>query len=203
MPYYPPVAAGGGTATKDIDYFTHIGTTPFERWYTAPMLSGFSSTNGLATPIGIIRAFPFVTPRGGTIDKASVNVTVAAVGGLATIALYEATSDTNLYPAALVADFGEVLTATTGVKTLTINQVLTAGKLYWFATWFGVAAPSVRSGSLAIVQPVLGLDSGLSAPGVGVQATLTYAATCPDPFPSGTGTIGSTPMPLVGIHFSA
>ena len=64
-----------------------------------------------------------------TIDRIAIEVTTAAASSTVRLGLY---SSTDSVPSTLIADFGTVSSATTGVKELTVSQAVSKG-LIWAA----------------------------------------------------------------------
>jgi len=190
----------GGSTDKDEQYYRHIGTTPFERWYIAGLANATAITTG-APSVNVLRAMPFLATRGGTLGKISIRVT-AAVAGTGRLGIYQATSDTNLYPNTRILDAGTVDHGTTGVKTLTISQALTANTLYWLCH-VGSSAATIHCLALAGAFPIFGIDTGFgTAPGVGVSVAFTFGV-LPATFPTGGSVITATPIPAIAVQFSA
>jgi hypothetical protein len=193
--------------TRDYDFFRQVGTA-YERWYSCGL-----STNGAPTTytslFGKLHAAPYVSGRGGTLDRISINITTAgtvAVGtGLARLGIYKATSLTDLRPGARVLDAGTVDVTTTGVKTININQALDPGQLYWFVICHDCDAsdPVMRGWTLPNSMPVLGIDPTMpsSTPLALWEATFTYGA-LPDPFTAG-GALISSGTPMIAVRYSA
>lgn len=141
---------------KSFSYFRQVGTSP-ECWYPAGQ-ANCSAMGTMAPTNEEIMAVPFIASRGGTLDRLGFNVTSVGVAGSALrIGIYDTTSDTNLYPNALVVDGGEVATDAGSTKTVTISVTLTAGKLYWFVVLANAASTSsLRGIAVAGMLPILG-----------------------------------------------
>lgn len=190
--------------TKDREWFRQVGTSPLERWYGNMHVQ----TNGMTTAsvaTGTLYAYPFISGRGGTLDRIAFNVTtVGGAGSVARVGIYTATSDTNLYPDALVVDGGEQNTnASTGVKSSNINISLTPNKLYWLVFLCGTSAPVVRGLQVSSMQNILGLDNTLStANGQGLTVAQAYGALHAT-FPGSATVLTSTPHPLIAVRYSA
>jgi hypothetical protein len=162
------------------------GITP---WY----LLGANNTAVLtagAVAANTLYAVPFVAPgRGATLDRIAFNVTTLLAGN-GRCGIYDATSDTNLYPASLIVDGGSIAVGTTGVKSTTISQALTPGKLYW-AVFVADVAVTVRSHQSGTVSNIVGFDSTLPVGGNrGVSVGFTFAA-LPGTFPASAALITS------------
>jgi len=196
-------SAGGGSTSKEADYFKQVGTAPLERYYVAGVANCAPLTTG-APAIGVLHAMPFVAPRGGTVDRIAINVTTQIASGVAKLAIYSATSDTNLYPDALLGATAEFVTSTLGMKAQTVNLTLAANTLYWLVYWAGVATPTIRCIALAGCSAFLGLDNALgTTPGYGIQATLAYTTSFPATFTAGGTVKVAVPAPAIGVRFSA
>lgn len=196
-------APPGGTTSKDDQYYRQVGTSPLERWYVGGAANnGTPMTTGAPT-VNVLRAFRFYSTRGGTLDRIGFQVTTLIASGLARCGIYQATSDTNNYPAGLVVDGGQQLTSTAGLKATTINQALTANTLYWFVYLAGTAAATVRCLALAGADAGMGFDNALGVlPAVGISVAQTYGA-LPATFPAGGAVITAVPLPAIGVRFSA
>jgi hypothetical protein len=190
--------AGGGTE-KDLNYYRKIGVTQYESWYT---YFGTTSTLSTATLVASrLFAFPFIVPKTITLDRIAINVYTAGTGN-ARMGIYRNSESLGLYPDQLVLDSGEVSIASTGVKSVTINQQLTAG-LYWLVI-VSNGVPVVRGCAILGITPLLGYTSALGAEGaaVGLYVSFTYAA-LPTTFPSTPTKIVALPIPAVFVRVSA
>lgn len=72
----------------------------------------------------------FIVPRDLTIDRLAIDVVTADAGKIARLGIYR--NGANLYPGALVKDYGTVSVNATGVVAASADQSLTKG-LYWLA----------------------------------------------------------------------
>lgn len=95
-------------------------------------VSKVSSTgSGTIATANTMVAVPFIAPqRGGTVDRIDFQINTLGAGN-GRLGLYSNTSDSTLYPNALLADGGSISTATTGVKSTTISVALAGGSLNW------------------------------------------------------------------------
>lgn len=146
-----------------------------------------------------------------TVDRIGVYCDTAASGGATRLGIYA--SDANNRPGALVLDAGTVDTSTTGEKTITISQALTAG-IYWLtAVEQGNTSVRVRSSNVFLTLPVLAGVSitQLTTPGTSfMEATVaggTTHATVTGALAS-TATVGYTQFgsherPIVSLRRSA
>ena len=191
----------GGATDKDIHYFRQIGTaSPFERWYVAGMITQTYLTTG---PIvaNIMRAMPFISGRGGTLDRIAMNVSTG-VAGNARIGIYNSTSDTNLYPNALIVDSGVIDVTTAAVKSVIISTVLDPNKLYWFVVLSDVA-PTLRGMNAGSVGTFMGITSAIGGTmDMYLNVGLTYGA-LPATFPAGGGMSAGGVSPVIAVRYSA
>lgn len=190
-------------AAAEAYYAAHVsGGGGLDIWYLLGSNSNNAITSGAVTA-NTLYGIPFIAPtRGATLDRLGFNV-VTLLAGNARVGLYSATSDTNLYPNALVVDGGGISTGSGGVKSATISQVLTPGALYW-AVYLGDAAPSVRTHQGGTATNILGFDSSLPNGGTrGISVAQAYGA-LPATFPVGAAlVITGTTFPAVFGRYSA
>lgn len=93
-----------------------VGNVPVvasTRWHALP---GFGNAAAVAMPNERLFAIPFYPGRSCTLTGIAVNVTLALVGGVVRLGLYE--SDGAL-PTDLVADYGTLGVGLTGIQSLT------------------------------------------------------------------------------------
>ncbi len=193
-------AGGGGSTDKDWSYFRNVGVTPFERWYVAAQISVVSITVGTPTASNM-RAVPFMSGRGGTLDRVGIEVTTAVAGNMR-IGIYDNTSDTYLYPNNLLVDSGNLDTSTTGMKTAIINLALNPNSLYWFVI-LNDAAPSIRyitGGGCAIL---LGVGSVIGATMSGFLMVSQVFGALPATFTTGGGPTALGSAPAISCRYSA
>ena len=172
----------GRTHQQDIDVHTK---NPWEivrvgAYYTNPE----GEYAGLTMVANRLYAKPFIVVRNMTFDQIAIDVTTAAAGASMRLGIYN--DGTNLYPGTLLLDAGVVSVATTGLKTITINQALTKG-IYWVVC-VGDGAPDLKGTYWAIQIPnILGLDStGFHVVHAGWNVAFTYGV-LPTPFTAGGG----------------
>ncbi len=193
-------APAGGATDKDWSYFRNVGVTPFESWYVAAQISVVSVT--VATPTANnMRAVPFMSGRGGTLDRIGIEVTTAVAGNIR-IGIYDNTSDTYLYPKNLLVDSGSLNTSTTGMKTAIINLALNPNSLYWFVI-LNDAAPSIRyltGGGCAIL---LGVGPVIGATMSGFLTVSQVFGALPATFTTGGGPTATSSAPAISCRYSA
>ncbi len=176
------------------------GTSPLECWYSGVVNQTAYST-GLAT-FDQIFAYAVVIGRAGFLDRIAFDVTAGGgAGSKGRAAIYRPTSDKNLYPNELVIDGGEFDTTTIAVKSATINTFVRPG-LYWFCVRFGVATPTVRSGVVGSIGPVLGIPATMGANANSILNVASAYAAFPATFPAGAGPVSSTAR-LVHVRFAS
>lgn len=197
-------AAGAGSSTKDMFYFRQVGTSPVERWYFAGPLHHGTGTATVAPGGNTLIAMPFLTTRAGTIDQIGARITTISGSGAFRLGVYTATSDTNLYPDALVLDSGELSGTSAAVVSASISEALSANTLYWFVCLFNNGTNQISAIPAGGMWPILGLSNALNVvPGVGWQVTQAYGA-LPDPFPAGASVrLNSSNGPGIAVRFSA
>jgi hypothetical protein len=186
---------------RDWSYFRQVGTSPVERLWS-PNVSGAASLSQSTFTTGVYRATPFLTGRGGTIDRVGVRVTTGAASTNFRICLYDSTSDTNLYPNNLILDVGSLSSVSTGWINATVSQALKPGKLYWFAFENDSASPQFRSISGVGSVPILGYDNPPTTDaGTGWTVAHTFGA-CPSTFPASGTVISGAVSPVVNVRYS-
>lgn len=187
--------------TKDLLSFTQSGTSPLEFWYSTHVLTTGPGTGSQA--IDTLRAIPFISERGGAIDKLSFEITTGgAAGSVGRCGIYEATSDKSTYPKALLVDSGEFDCTTNTVKTASVSVTLKPATLYWFAVLVGVNAATFRlQGTNSTPVPTMGIAATF---GSGVRIGLTVAkayGALPDPF-TASAAFATGGTGLVAIHYA-
>lgn len=139
------------------------------------------SSSSVILVIDTLYAGMFVIPRDMTFDRIAIHVQTAGAGGTkGRLGIYEV--GTNLYPGALVVDAGEVSVASTGVKSIVIDQSLTKG--LYFLAMVTDGTPKVYWG-YPTLSPLGRVVHNFSyAPNGGWTVAHGYAA-LPDPFTGG------------------
>jgi hypothetical protein len=190
--------------TKDAHWFRQAGTSPIERWYTNDWLSSLVNVTLNAAKL---TATPYFTGRGGTLDRIAINCQGAGDGtSRVRLGIYGMSSETNMYPGALLVDSGELDTSTTGIKSATISLALPANSVVWLACLANTSAPmpQVRGGSYIahMASAASGFDSTLIAdPKIHWEAAVTYGA-LPDPYPA-SAPAWTFSYPAVFVRYSA
>ena len=142
------------------------------RYYSTPV-EAFTTASVSAN---LLTAIPIFVPVTATMDRIAIEVTATGAGN-ARLGIYQ---DSGGLPGALVDDSGTVDVSSTGLKTITISEVLTGPANYWLA-YISDVAPTVRVIGGHIQAPAASATpSGLAIKASWVRA-FTYAA-LPDPF---------------------
>lgn len=180
--------------------FAHIGGAGLEVWYAANCVDQFALVTG-APVANTMYAMPFIAPkRGGTIDRLGYVITSSVVGSTK-IGLYTATSDSNIYPSALLVDSGTIANSA-AVKTATVSVTLSPGKLYWVAIVSDVAS-TLRNLGVANTSSLLGCNNTFGAAlNCGISVAFAFAS-LPTTFTAGGAFITASPIPALYIRFSA
>lgn len=187
--------------TKDISAFVQRGTAaPITQWYCSFIVNAtFASAS---QGVDQLRSVPFISGAGGAIDTIAFEVvTGGAVGAVGRVGIYEATSDTNLYPGALVVDSGQFDCTTTGVKSATISATLKPNTLYWFAYHLGGATSTLRLLNTTSTPNVMGFGAALGGSSrSGLTGAQAYGA-LPATYNAGQ-TFATGGLAAVFVHFS-
>lgn len=174
------------TPAETLSILGYAGTIP------ATIRSGwFIRTPGGASTVAIadgrITWTPIQIYKDATAISLNVQVTSAGTtGSLIRLGIYS--DDGNLLPGALLLDAGTVDSSTTGLKTITISQLLTRG-VYWLAG-AGQGAPGTN-------PTVVTLNNNTAGIAIGTNGSLTnpasgyYANGISGAFPSTASVSGS------------
>lgn len=172
------------------DWYHQVTTTA--RYYYIGTKDG--EQNNPSTPFSItdnlIFAWPWRCRRTGVIDRIEFKAgTAPSANSKIQLALYANSTDIDLYPAARIANFGEITIDTTSNKIYPyagLTQAVTAGTLYWWAINCDIAsgAPTLFGFTANQIVCLLGNNGSFTSPGDSHSylGTRTYAAGMPDPF---------------------
>lgn len=132
-----------------------IGST----WYVSGRYYDSTYPFGLAAATANITAgtllyFPFMALENVTFDQLGINCSTLAASSTITLALFD--SDANNLPANRLLQTSALDTSTTGVKTASINQVMTAGSVYWVAVLALGGNPTLSAASSAYFRSFIG-----------------------------------------------
>lgn len=190
------------TPTVSTDYFKHRAAGGgWTTYYTANMSNNVVQNGNAACTLNTMYGVPFMVPNGGVIDDIRMYVSGAGAGSCR-IGVYTATSDTNLYPGALVSDCGTFVVNAGGIKAIGgLSVAVTAGLLHWFvlnqdATWSSYGFSGAYAGTL------LGYDNTGAAQGRNSCSVATAYGAMPAAFPGG-ATLLNGNMQAIWYHLSA
>lgn len=141
-------------------------------------------------------ALPLIVAKTLTIDSVAIQVVASGAGSAAEVGIYY--DNGNMYPGALLQDFGSQATTGTGVKTYSTGLPLTVQPgLYWLAFVCSATAPTISGYPVGVLLPLLGTTSVLTAAqGVGWSVAQAYGA-LPSTFTAGGAVITAAPLPSV------
>lgn len=101
-------------------------------------------TGGLSTTYATVQsreqAQPVIFARSATLTGIGISCSTLAASSVVRLGLR---ADAAGLPGDLIADFGTVDTSTTGAKSITISQAVTAGTLYWVCVAAQGGAPTL------------------------------------------------------------
>lgn len=151
-------------------------------YHASSSLVGTDSTNANALDLLIALRFDLWRPQ--TFDRIAIEVTTGVATALTRLGIYK--DDGESAPGSLVLDAGTVDCSTTGLKEITISQVLESGR-YWLASVAQTAAATLRAVPFTR-DPVVGSSTGLNTGLMGyTQGSVT-------------GALPATFTPAVGIN---
>lgn len=130
-----------------------------------------------------LHASPIILAQRTSIDRLGVYISTAVVASNIRLGLYASTSKTDLTPGALLADSGNISSATTGAKTYTVALTLDAG-VYWIVVM--TSAPAVKCyGWDASTTPFSLAIDGLDGSSLCGYSTNQAFGVLPNPYPAG------------------
>jgi hypothetical protein len=110
-------------------------------WYESRNGSTLTTSNYIQNRL---YCYPLFIQETITIDRLNVEVTSNQASTTWRIGIY--TPDSNGVPSTLLLDAGTVATTSTGLKTITVSQTLTAGLYYIAGVWQGGStSPTLRA----------------------------------------------------------
>jgi hypothetical protein len=189
------------------DFIKEQGDASFLRFrklgrYFGPFLTGGTITTQSVASANSLRAFPFFVPKTISFDRIAIRVTTAGTGTTPRARIGVYADNGNIYPGQLVLDAGEVDVSSTGLKELTINLKLKAGKLYWLA-FVGQDTASLALAAIPTTDSFatfLGFDNALSGSAfLGIAHVQTYGA-LPGIYPSSSPIDWSLHVPLIALR---
>ncbi len=165
------------------------GHSASRRYFPANVLAAGAGAAGAANFVAFV---PFCVGQPTTFTGIGVNVTAA---GATTVRL-GIYSNSGSQPGSLILDAGTVSITTTGQKTASISQSLTAG-WYWLACHFDASPPSLTSTPAGVGHPGIGAATSSVALHSGYIAVQAYASglpASPTPIPY------TLPLPIVWLQ---
>ncbi|MEM5854469.1 MAG: hypothetical protein QW228_08950 [Candidatus Aenigmatarchaeota archaeon] len=150
------------------------------------------ATGTLAVGANTLRVLPFLVAKTTRFDRIAIHVTTAASGTTVLLGMYD---DENVYPKNLIASFGTVDSASTGLRELSINLTLEPG-LYWLAL-ISNGNPTLGGVAASACPAILGGTTPNETPANSYYITQT-TQTLPHPFPNG-ASVASIPY-LIAIR---
>ena len=187
------------------------GTLGAVYWYVANTVNANVLGTGSAITANRIYAVPYISGRGGTLDRITFRVTGSAASSTMRMGIYTNNADDTIYPGNLLADLGTVATTSTGMKAITISRALSASQLYWLV-FVNDHGPSISYIPAADCTQLLGVDASstttfdtLKNRNTHIRATFTYAA-LPSTFTDGSITspaLIAGDCPAVAVRYSA
>jgi hypothetical protein len=189
---YTKTEVDAAIATHAADIAAHMGD--FLQFLRTGEYMGYPfgrGTTDWAISANRLYACSLHTPRKLTVDRIAINVTTAgAAGKKGRLGIYKA--GTNLYPGALLKDYGEVAVDAIAVVYAEADQALT-DRLY-FMVLVSNGAPTIKT--LYSTWTPMGVSATDLCQIQGAwDKAFTYAA-LPDPFPAGGTFLNHTPIIL-------
>lgn len=189
---------------SSFEFFKQTGVLPFEVWYVA----GQATAQNLGTAsagVNVLRALPLVVPTGGVVDQLVIHNTGTGPTSTARVGLYEATSQTNLYPGTLLFDSGVISLSVSGNKISAVSPTVTLekGKLYWLCHVGGGSSEALRSLSVGACYPIFGVTTAFTntSPAVGLSVPFTFGP-LPSSFPTGATLLQGPPIPAIAARLA-
>jgi len=208
------VSSGGSIKTEDefqragsLLSASHVGgAAGISANYQAGIVTSAAGST-LTLTNNLLIALPFVAPpRLSILNRIGVYVTTGVASCEVRLGIYTATSETNLYPNALIVDSGVLSIATSSAAAAaTINTQLISGRLYWAVLNANVpsGSPVIRSAVVNGLYPIFGVPDALSttAPQCGLSGTRTFAALSAT-FPASIAALAAQ-GPAISLRYSA
>jgi hypothetical protein len=171
---------------RDINFYKQAGVAPLDVLYTGGSVTGQFPNPALAEE-GVAHCLPFYPARGGILDEIGYWLQTAGdPGAKVRVAIYGNTSDTDLSPAELLVDSGDLVAdggAGNYITTL-INLLLDRQRLYWIcvnATSPGLL-PVIGAMNSTFYFNVFGFDRHSFNSKFGIKINMPFAP-FPNPFP--------------------
>jgi hypothetical protein len=113
-----------------------------------------------------LQFFPFYPANSFTADQVAITIATGVASSTVRIGIY---SDSNGAPGTLLADSGDISTATTGDKTATISQAFSAGRVYWICVHRSAGSIVVRAIAKDSTFPTQWFTNGIGTEKTGTQ----------------------------------
>ena len=165
------------------------GHSASRRYFPANVLAAGAGAAGAANFVAFV---PFCVGQPTTFTGIGVNVT-AAGSTTVRLGIY---SNSGSQPGSLILDAGTVSITTTGQKTASISQSLTAG-WYWLACHYDASPPSLTSTPAGVGHPGIGAATSSTSLHSGYIAVQAYASGLPA---SPTPITYTLPLPIVWLQ---
>lgn len=166
---------------RDINYWRQVAGGALDVYYGGGSVTGQNNFVFQPAVSDEIQALPLLASRGGTLDRIALYLdTAGSVGSTVRLAIYEAESETDLTPARLVVDSGDIATdASSGVWVWApINVTLDKLKLYWLCVNANAQSIMPLVGALGsqFYYNLLGFDTNSFQQNFGFKVAFPYAA---------------------------
>lgn len=181
--------------------FKHVGTNSIETYYIAGQMMANSALGSTSQQRNRLISSPFVSTRGGVIDRIACRVTGGTPSAEFRMGIYKSAGLTQLFPQDLILDAGTFDATTTGVKIGTINVKLEPNTLYWFThTAGGTANARFVMGTSDDCFAIIGAGTNLQDADYALSQTRTYG-TLPNVYPTVNRSGNPRDVPAVGVRF--
>ena len=186
------------TAGYDVNYPRRTGN---DAWYTVATCGGII-TGSLSPAKDTMWALPFLASKTIVLDRIAVQVMTLKALCLIQLGIYN--NGINMYPGSLLLNAGSVSGDSTGLKTITINQQLVVGNLYWLVCIISIYGVVLKK--IPYNYQISPLGQNLSAPSLVESAGWSVAQKfggLPSTFPAGGALREGIDCPAVFVRLSA
>jgi hypothetical protein len=174
--------------------------SPYPMDLSATYGGGIDSFTRTATS-GQLTCIPFMVPANATAISLSAYVYTSVASSTARLGIYN-NAGTADYPGSLLLDAGTFLTTTSGIKTITISQALSANTLYWLAYVQNNGLPTIYCSPYQVFSPFMPTGSTAQiATGYSYSGWSQSAVTSSMPASFTATKTGNTQAPMVWIGF--
>jgi len=181
-------STGGGIQVGGQRNFS-MGHSAGLRYFASNVLAAGAAGAGAANFVTFV---PICIGEPATFTGIGINVSTAG-GSTVRLGIY---SNVGSKPGSLILDAGTVSVTSTGQKTATISQLLTAG-WYWLAAHFDASPPAVTSTPAGVGHPAIGAATSSTTLHSGFVAIQLYASGLPA---SPTPISYTLPLPIVWLQ---